>query len=414
MTLTDYEKQMLAGEHGEGKRVCMKIVHEMGKMYGAKRFLPVNSAHMDGVCYTTIWDAGLDFVEYLASVGTKVAVPSSTNIVARDIERWKELKVEEEFSEKSRRIEDAYIKMGCIPTWSCAPYQCVNTPHFGEHIAWSESNAVNYINSVVGARTARYPDLVELCCAVVGRVPEFDLHLTENRAGKLLFQLHGFSEGDFSDSSEYALLGYLVGKESGTSVPVIEGLPSGTTHDNLKALSAASASAGSVGLFHAIGITPEAPTREAAFQGKAPAKVIMVTPDVIKGIQRDLTSAQREHVDLVVLGCPHASYPELCEIADLMRGKHVKEGTQLWVQTGKMQQELASRSGMEKELVDAGVFLITDTCINNTQVSVWRFDTIVTNSGKMAHYAPGTTGGRIHFDNTANCITAAVEGKVVV
>lgn len=414
MILTDYEREMLEGKHGEGKKICMKIVYEMGKMYGANRLLPINSAHMDGVCYTTIWDAGLEFVEYLASIGTKVSVPSTTNITARDIEQWKELRIEEDFSDKSRRIEEAYIKMGCVPTWSCAPYQCFNTPRFGQHIAWSESNAVNYINSVVGARTARYPDLIELCCAVVGRVPEFDLHLTENRAGEYLFKLEGFSKDHFTDSSEYTLLGYLVGKETGTYVPVIEGLPLTTSHDNLKALSAAAASAGSVGLFHAVGITPEAPTKSAAFQGKKPKKSMIVTPEVILDIKSTLTTAQREHVDLVIIGCPHASYPELCEIADLIRGKRVKDGTRFWIQTGKIQQGLIKRSGIEKELLDAGVFLINDTCINNFQMSGWNFDTIVTNSGKMAHYAPGTTGGKIFFANLKECVNAAVEGKVVL
>lgn len=157
MELTTRQQEMLEGKEGEGKKIAMRIVARMGELYGAKRLLPVHSAHMDGCCYTTIWDAGLDFVEYLVKIGTKVEVPSTTNITARDTKAWQLLKTPADFSDKSRRIEEAYVKLGCIPTWSCAPYQCANTPHFGENIAWSESNAVNYINSVVGARTNRYP-----------------------------------------------------------------------------------------------------------------------------------------------------------------------------------------------------------------------------------------------------------------
>lgn len=415
MFLTEHEKEMLNGKEGEGKQACMKVVYEMGNLYGADRLLPIQHAHMDGVCYTTIWDAGLEFVEYLASVGTKVAVPSTTNITARDITRWKDFRTEEAFSEKSRRIEEAYLKMGCTPTWTCAPYQCSNSPHFGEHVAWSESNAVNYINSVVGARTNRYPDLVELCCAVVGRVPNFGLHLTENRTGTVLFQVEGFPEGSFRDSSEYALLGYLIGRETvGADIPVIRGLPLSAAHDDLKALSAASAAAGSVGLFHAVGITPEARSQEEAFQGKAPGRTVTVTPDVLRQVKRELTTAQREHVDLVLLGCPHASYPELLAIAEHLKGKRVKDGTHLWVQTGKTEQRLLERSDIARQFAEAGVELLTDTCVNNMQMSGWQFDTVVTNSGKMAHYAPGTTGGKIFFASTEECLDAAVRGKVTL
>ena len=412
MELTTRQQEMLEGKEGEGKKIAMRIVARMGELYGAKRLLPVHSAHMDGCCYTTIWDAGLDFVEYLVKIGTKVEVPSTTNITARDTKAWQLLKTPADFSDKSRRIEEAYVKLGCIPTWSCAPYQCANTPHFGENIAWSESNAVNYINSVVGARTNRYPDLVDLCCAIVGCVPEFGLHLTENRAAQYLYRLEGFSGNDFTDSSDYALLGYLVGKTCGTKIPVIEGLPKHTTHDNLKALSAASAAGGSVGLFHAVGITPEASSLEEALQGKNPEITKVIRPEDIAATKRELTNAVNEHVDLVVVGCPHASYSEMQQILHLMNGRKVKGGTQFWLQTGQAEKDLAQRSGLLKELEDLGIFIMQDSCINNFPMKNQGFKTIVTNSGKMAHYAPGTTGAAIVFGSLIQCISAATEGRV--
>lgn len=412
MKLTQKQQQILDGSAGEGKKIAMRIVVQMGHLYGAKQLLPIHSAHIDGCCYTTIWDAGLDLVEYLVKIGTTVAVPATTNITARDTKSWQLLKTPAGFSDKSRRIEEAFIKLGCIPTWSCAPYQCSNTPHFGEHIAWSESNAVNYINSVVGARTNRYPDLVDLCCAIAGYVPEFGLHLTENRAAQYLYRLEGFSSDAFHDSSEYALLGYLIGKTCGSKIPVIEGLPRHTTHDNLKALSAASAAGGSVGLFHAVGITPEAPSLEAALQGAEPEITNIVRPEDIASARRELTNAVNEHVDLVLVGCPHASYTEMQHILELMNGKAVKEGTLFWLQTGQAEKDLARRSGLLKALEDLGIFIMQDSCINNFPMKNQGFRTIVTNSGKMAHYAPGTTGAAVVFADLAKCIQAATEGSV--
>lgn len=414
MILTAEEQALLEGRRGTGKQICMKIVCEMGKMYGAKRLLPIHGAHMDSCNYGTIWDAGLDFVEHLAALGTKVAVPATTNTTSRDILHWKELRVPEDFSEKTRRIEDAYLQMGCIPTFSCAPYQCAPSPHFGENVAWGESNAVNYVNSVLGARTNRYPDLVELCCAVVGRVPEFGLHLTENRAGALLFRLEGFSEQDFRQNSDFALLGYAVGRTAGNAIPVIEGLPAETTHEHLKALSAASAAGGSVALFHAVGITPEAPTLEAAFQGKTPQRVITVTPANIEAARQELTNAVDSHVDLVLLGCPHSSYSELCEIAEKLRGRAICPGTHFWVQTSKTQKDLLMRSGVGQALEAAGVFLMCDACITTLPMQAWGFETIVTNSAKMAHYAPGTAGGHTYFSSLDDCVEAAVTGRVTL
>lgn len=282
MQLTTYEQEMLDGKYGAGTQLAMEVLVRMGELYGAKRLLPVKNAHIDAAAYTTIWDAGTEFLEFLAENGAKVPVPCTINPLSRDIKNWEKLGASEEFAMKSKRMEDAYLKMGVIPTWTCAPYQCTNVPQFGEIVSWSESNAVNYVNSVVGARAERLPDLMDVCCAVAGRVPEYGLYLDENRIGDMLFKLEGFDDTWFQDSVDYAVLGYYVGEIVVNKVPVIEGLPYRTMPDNLKAFSAAAASGGAVSLFHAVGFTPEAPTVEEAFKGKTDYPVHIVTPDDLK------------------------------------------------------------------------------------------------------------------------------------
>ena len=412
MKLTRDEELALEGKKGEGVRIAYSILYQLGLLYGAERFIPVSQAHIDGCSYTTVWDAGIEFAEKLHHCGARASVPATLNITSRDIENWKELKIDKEFAARCERLETAYLNLGCIPTWSCTPYLNGNPPNFGENIAWAESNAVNYANSVCGARTNRYGDMVDMCCAVAGAAPEFGLHLKENRAGQILFKVRRLKDRMFADSSAFAVLGYMVGLLTGDKIPVIDGLPAAAAHDDLKAFSAASAASGAVALFHAVGLTPEAPTIEAAFQGRKPESTIDITPDSFKEAKRALTSAKRKRADLVVIGCPHASYMELWRVLELMGGQRVKKGVEFWIQTSRYVKTLAERSGMMGSLEKLGVKVIQDTCINNFSVSPWGFSSVVTNSGKMAHYAPGNTGADVVFLNLQGCVKAAVSGEV--
>ena len=289
MYLTQKEKEILRGSHGEALRIAMVIMKDIGEIYGAKRMIPITSAHIDGCSYSAVWDSGLEFVEKLAALGGQVSVPTTLNITSRDINCWRYFKIPEDFAEKCDRMEKAYYKLGCIPTWTCAPYQYGLTPSFGEHVAWAESNAVNYVNSVIGAKTNRYGDLVDICCALLGRVPEYGLHIKENRVATMVIKLCDIPPEAY-DTSVYAALGYLVGELVGDRIPVIEGVPSLTTHEDLKALSAASASSGAVGLFHVAGITPEALTMEDALQGNKPSEVIHVDLAMLKDAYCRLTN----------------------------------------------------------------------------------------------------------------------------
>ena len=412
MYLTDEEKDMLSGGHGEGVRKAMEVVVKFGELYDARRLLKVKNAHIDAAAYTTIYDAGTDFVEFLGKNGAKVAVPTTINPGSRDIEHWRTMDLSPEFSALSERLENAYLALGVSPTWTCAPYQCTSVPAFGEHVSWSESNAVNFVNSVLGARTNRLPDLVDVCCAVVGRVPEYGLHLTENRAGQILFTLEGFSPEWFRETSDFAVLGYLVGEIAVQRVPVILGLPEATTKDQLKAFSAAAASGGSTAIFHAVGHTPEARTLEEAFQGRAGYETVSVTPGKMKEVRARLTTAAHGRVDMVMLGCPHASYFEVLETQKLLAGRKVAPGTMFWMQTSRTVYELANRSSLRKDLEDQGVTFVKDTCImvSDTEKD-WGFKSVITNSGKVAQYVPGLAGGMVALISTADCVEAAVKGE---
>lgn len=426
MELTAYEQEMLDGKYGEGYQLAMEVLVQMGELYGAKRFLPVRNAHIDAAAYTTIWDAGTEFLEFLAEHDVKVPQPTTINPLSRDICSWKELGASEEFAMKSKRMEDAYIKMGVIPTWTCAPYQCGNLPQFGEIVSWSESNAVNFVNSVIGARAERLPDLMDVCCAVCGRVPEYGHYITENRRGDVLFRLEGFDGTWFRDIVDYSVLGYYVGEAVINRNPVIDGLPQDTGMDQLKAFSAAAASGGAVCLFHAVGLTPEAPTIEAAFQGWSGYETEVITPADLIEMKRRLDTAHQakhagksigaepaqDHVDMVLIGCPHASFTEMQEISGLIQGKHVFDGTEFWITTSRTQYELAVRAGVADILKESGVTVACDTCVMEMEEGDrWKHQTFVTNSGKVAQYAPGINHCFIKMATTAGCVEAAVAGR---
>jgi hypothetical protein len=412
---------MLSGRRGEALRLAMTIVVELGRLYGAQRLIRISQAHIDGCLYSAVGEAGAEFAAKLAGLGARVAVPTTLNITARDILNWQEFRIPSEHAENSRRVEDAYLKMGCIPTWTCTPYQHGIVPRCGDQIAWAESNAICYANSVLGARTNRYGDLIDICCAITGRAPEFGLHLEENRAGEVLVRFD-VPERAFDDDSLYSAAGYLVGEVAGSRIPVVAGFPGHATPDNLKAFSAAAASSGAVGLFHIVGVTPEAPTMEAAFAGRTHREETLVGPQDLLAAAEKLDACPAcggsidlytpGSVDLVITGCPHASYMEVERVAGLLRGRHVKDGMEFWILTNRMVAGLAARSGLDTFLRDAGVRLCCDTCTLQFPLEAWHVGSIVTNSGKMAHYAPGMCGCRTYLRSIEACVDAALTGEV--
>jgi hypothetical protein len=307
---------------------------------------------------------------------------------------------------------DLYVEMGCRPTWTCAPYQMDARPGLGENVAWAESNAIVFANSVLGARTDRYGDFIDICAAITGRAPYAGLHVTENRRGEILFHLAGLPERLLNEEAFYPVLGHLVGLEAGTLVPVIDGLPAQVPEDRLKALGAAAASSGSVGLFHAVGVTPEAPTLDAALQGADPVRTIDVTTDLVARARDSLTTAAAGELGAVSVGTPHFSLSEFERLVDLLDGARVRKGIEFYVSTGRSVLAEARSRGWAEVCERAGVTIVTDTCTYVTPILRTNGKVVMTNSGKWAYYAPGNLGVQVVFGSLAECVRSAVEGKV--
>lgn len=415
MKLTDEEQRMLDGQYGKAVSMAMSILTKLGQIYGAEEMMPITQVHIDSTFFQLLGDAGLEFVARLVHCDTEFCVPTSLNPSARDIKRWQEFRVPPDFAEKSKRLEQAYLRMGANPTWTCAPYQNGMIPRFGQQIAWAESNAIAFVNSVIGARTARYGDFADICAAVTGRVPKFSLHIPQNRSGEILLRLQTSDLIDFGDDSIYPLIGYIAGSFAQERIPVIEGIPNTVSSDNLKALSAAAASSGAVDLFHILGVTPEASTYEDAFQGKEPTQIIDIGEEELLTARRNLSTVKEGKVDLVVIGCPHASFPEVKQLNQLLGGRKIARGVELWVQTNRVVYHWLKEAGLLESLSFSGVKVTTDTCNLNWPRNIWDnwgFRLLVTNSGKWAHYAPGLTGLQVIFGNIQKCVEAALKGEI--
>ena len=410
-TLSSRDRAMLDGEHGPAVKMAMSILVRMAEVAGADELLDITGAHIDSTVY--IGDAGLEFAERLASLGAKVAVPTTLNVSGLDEHNWREWAVPPDWAHKAYRQMMAYQSMGTIPTWTCAPYQTEMRPSFGQQIAWGESNAIVFANSVIGARTERYPDLFDICCAITGRAPAAGLHLAENRAGQLLLRLIDMPLALQESDEFYPVLGHFVGKTARDRIPVIDGLAAKPTEDQLKALGAASASSGAVALFHLVGVTPEAPTLEAAFQGNAPTETIEVKMDALRQARKELTHADREQLDMVVLGSPHFSLAEFKRLAPLVAGKRAHPKVKFLVTSSRAMTLLAKQTGLLEPLQAFGCQLTVDTCILTTPMLPPEIKFLMTNSAKFAYYTPGLLNRQITFGSLADCVRSAIEGQII-
>jgi len=383
---------------------------ELGELFGAEEMMDIAQVHIDSSIYLV--DAGLEFAERVADLGGRVAVPTSLNISAIDLERWEAYRVPPELLDKCRRMERAYLKMGVTPTWTCAPYQQGMIPRFGEQIAWGESNAIAFANSVIGARTNRYGDLMDICASLLGKVPKFGLHLPENRKADVLIHLDGLSEAMFEDDAIYPLLGFLVGEMAGDRVVTVEGIPQDVKVDNLKGFSAAAASSGAVGLFHIVGVTPEAQTLEMCLRGRRPKEVLEITPKMIQDAEERLSIAKGNKADLVAIGCPHLSFIELAELVRLTKGKKINTSVTFWAFTSRTIYGWIKNCGILKDLTDSGVMVFTDGCPLAYPHENWDFTVIMTNSGKLANYCYSQTGLEVVFGSLEDCVNTAVQGRI--
>jgi predicted aconitase len=403
--LEDRDRALLDGEDGEGAALAMRLVVKMAEVARAPRLRDVTRAHIDSCLYHG--QAGLDFAERLLAGGAAVSVPATLNVSALDLLHPELVRLDDDTRTRAKRLMDAYVALGCRPSWTCAPYQLPDRPAFGEHIAWAESNAIVFANSVLGARTNRYGDFIDICAAITGRVPNSGLHTDEGRRPTLSVRLEGLSDELLGAEVLYPVLGHLLGRLAGSEVAAIEGLPADTSEDRLKALGAAAASSGAVALFHAIGVTPEAPTREAVIAEGA--REAVVSPADLRAA-RDRLAPVREGAEIgaVSVGTPHASGAELQRLADLVRDERPR--VPFYVNTGRGQ--LAAVGSVASDLADAGVTVVTDTCTYITPVIRGARGPVMTDSGKWAWYAPSNLGLEVALGSLEECVRSAAAARV--
>lgn len=409
MHLNETEKRMRDGEHGDACELAMTILVELGELYGAERMLEISQVHIDMTLYMV--DAGVEFAEKMAGLGGRFAVPTQLNPASIDLIRHERLRVPPTLLEKSRRLENAYLTMGAMPTWTCAPYQQGLTPAFGEQIAWGESNAVAFVNSVIGARTERYADLTDICAAIAGRVPALGLHLDENRKAERLISLEGLPENAFNDARIFALLGFVFGEMAGDRVAALAGMPTPVSMDHLKSFSAAAASSGAVGLFHILGVTPEAPDVRTCFKNGKPKQSAVITPGMIDAAASRLNQGACAVPDLITFGCPHYSVDEFKTLEKLLDSRRIKDGIECWVFTSRNTYAAIKASTLLEKIERCGVKVFTDGCALQYPGENWDFTCAMSDSVKYANYCFSQTGLNVIFSGTRDCVETAVSGE---
>ena len=383
MYLTKEQEQMLAGEYGEVVERNFRLLVRLGEIYGADRMIPVGSVQVAGVSYKSIGDPGLEFLEDLVSKGAKVKVPTTLNPPGMDLLDWKNLGFPEDFAEKQLQIMDAFEKMGIMMTATCTPYLIGNLPRFREHIAWSESSAVSFANSVIGARTNREGGPSALAAALCGVTPNYGLHLDEKRKPNFLVKV----SAEIKDAADFGALGYHVGKIVKDGVPYFKGIEHADV-DQLKALGAAMAASGAVALYHVEAMTPEA----GQFSTDR-LEVIEVGEKEINETYKALNTG--EDPDIIILGCPHASLKEIATLAYKLEGKRLRKP--LWICTSRVTKEAATRMGFTELIEKAGGKVVADTCTVVSPIERMGYKTTAVNSGKAANYLPGFCKQQVVF-----------------
>ncbi|MHA1917497.1 MAG: aconitase X [Candidatus Ranarchaeia archaeon] len=391
MDLTAYEKEMMDGKHGKAKQKAIEILTTLGDIYSAKRMIPITSVQVAGVSYANLGEAGLAWLAEMAEDG-KVKVFTTLNPAGMDLEEWKKIGISENFAKNQIRVIDAFSKMGIVTTCTCTPYLIGNIPHYGQHIAWSESSAVAYANSVLGAKTNREGGPSALSAALIGRTPEYGFHLEENRQP----EVKAVVKTNLTGTHEFGALGKVLGDKLKKRIAYITGIPEATIEE-LKSLCASYATYGGVALFHMEGITPDKVK-------KIPNETIEVTDDDIQNAIKEMTHKGR--VDFVSIGCPHASLVELEYIAKKLDGKQVKKET--WITTARPTKQIADKMGYTKMIEDSGAKIAADTCCVVAPIK-GRFTGLVTDSAKGCYYGYGKNKFNVKIKSIDGCIEEALK-----
>lgn len=407
--LSDSDNAFLSGRHGKAMEVAMRIISRISEVQGASRLIDVTQAHVDACIYTG--PASVKFAEKMRDWGGRVRVPTSLNAISVDQKRWRAQGVDDLLGVPADRLANLYIEMGAQPTFTCAPYLLGQQPRFGANVAWSESNAVVFANSVLGARTMKYPDFLDVAVAMTGRAPLAGPYVDEHRKPGVIIEVPAF---DGADDALFPLLGYTVGATAGNRIPLVVGLKKNSMSlDDLKAFGAAFATMSSAPMFHIAGVTPEAPSIMALMESTAEAiDHIVLDRSRLATEWGELNSATRADVDLVSLGNPHFSLTEIWRLSILCRDRTKNEKVALVVATNRVVYDSAKQDGLIDQLEKFGVYFVTDTCwcMITDPIIPPSTRTIMTNSAKYAHYGPGLTGRSFHFGSLAACVDAACVG----
>ncbi|MEM9203114.1 MAG: aconitase X, partial [Actinomycetota bacterium] len=356
----------------------------------------------------------VDFAEFLLAEGASLAVPTHTNASLIDCSQpqLRPAASSPDAVQGAARLMEIYEELGCSSMWSCAPYHhAEGRPSFGTHIAGSESNAVSFFNSVLGARTNKYGDLLDVSAAITGRVPFVGLHTDEGRLATEVFRVD-VSDSIRADPSLPHLLGIIIGQEAANAVPVFDGIGS-LTEDELKAIAAAGATSGAVGMFHVVGVTPEAPSLRDALGGRRPARDCVIDDARVASARAQLAQRTDGHVDAVCLGTPHFSIDEFAAVIDGLDGRTIHPDVSCLITTSRAVDAELGLRGWRDTLANAGVTIVLDTCTYYTPVATGVEGVVMTNSAKWAYYAPGILGVDIAFGSLDACVESAIAGKVL-
>ena len=397
MKLTSEEQEMLEGKHGKAAQKSMEILTTLGEIFEAESMVKVYGVQIAGVSYANLGEAGLEFLSEMAEDG-RVRVLTTLNPAGMDRENWQVLGIDEEFAKNQNRVIDAFAKMGIITTCSCTPYLIGNTPLYGQHLAWAESSAVCYANSVIGARTNREGGPSALASAITGKTPNYGYHQEINRHGQVLFNIKTSIKG----TDEFGVLGKLIGDklgEVGKKIPYISGIPIASVEE-LKSFCASIATYGGTALFHMEDITPE--------YDKYP-KPSELSFEINK---TDMDKARSELIDkdietdFISIGCPHASIHEIATIAELLKGKKVKK--EFWITTARPTKRLADAAGYTDVIEKAGAKFAADTCCVVAPIKE-RFNGMMVDSAKACYYGRAKNKFKVKIGTIEQCIDEAVK-----
>ncbi|MEM3365562.1 MAG: aconitase X catalytic domain-containing protein [Candidatus Methanomethyliaceae archaeon] len=394
MYLSREEERMLSGEEGLAVQKAMQLLTALGEVFGAERMVKIESAQIAGVSYGNIGDAGMEFLEDWADLGGKVRVKSTLNPAGMDLNKWQEMGVDYEYYQRQMRILKAFEKMGVEITCTCTPYLVGNRPRSGAHVAWSESSAVVFANSVLGARTNREGGPSALAAAITGRTPCYGLHLEDNRVPTAIVKVEARLESIF----DFSLLGYTVGRILGSGIPYFKGVLV-RDFDKLKIMSAALAASGGIAMFYVGG------------RHRTTDKLEKVCVD-----QRELELSREKlssegKPDLACIGCPHCSIQELRDLARALKDKRVKKGCALWVWTSQGVYDQAKDRGYLRAIEGAGGKVFTDTCMVVCPLEKSGYSHMVSNSCKAVHYVPSTSGLKATATETYLVLESVMEGR---